>query len=115
MRLIDADKLFDFLTEQLDKETGMYSKGRNTGLNIARSALHDKTITPTIEPPPNAPLTLEELRKMEGQPYWHVGMLRDSEPPHWEILSDYVAEDPQYHCYGSTWVAYRRKPEEGMR
>lgn len=48
MRLIDADALFDFLTDQLDKETGFYSRGRNAGLNIARSALHDEIITPTI-------------------------------------------------------------------
>ncbi len=48
IRPINANRLFDFLTEQLDKETGAYSKGRNTGINIARSALHDKTITPTL-------------------------------------------------------------------
>lgn len=70
MRLIDADALFDFLTDQLEEEVGFYSKGRNAGLNIARSALHDTTSTPTIVPLPNAPLTLEELREMDGEPVW---------------------------------------------
>lgn len=67
MRPIDADALFDFLTEQLDKETGAYSKGRNAGINIARSALHDKAITPTIAPPPNDFLTQEKIREMDGE------------------------------------------------
>ena len=35
---------------------------------------------------PNEPLTLEELREMGGQPYWHVGLREESPPPHWNIL-----------------------------
>lgn len=69
-RPIDANALFDFLTDQLDKETGAYSKGRNAGIHIARSALHDETITPTIVPPPNDPLTLSELRGMDDADVW---------------------------------------------
>ena len=65
MRLIDADALFDFLTDQIDKETDAYSKGRNVGFKIARSALHDETITPTITPSPNEPLPLVELPDVE--------------------------------------------------
>ena len=72
MRPIDANTLFDFLTDQLDKETGAYSKGRNAGINIARSALHDETITPTIAQPPTTLLTLEELRGMDGEPVYDV-------------------------------------------
>ncbi len=49
MRLIDADAFFEFLTDQLEKGTGAYSKGRNQGIHIARSALHDYRITPTID------------------------------------------------------------------
>ena len=46
---IEREKLYAFLTEQLDKETGMYSKGRNNGINIARSALHNREITPSAD------------------------------------------------------------------
>ena len=46
---IEREKLYDFLTEQLDKETGMYSKGRNNGINIARSALHNREQTPAAD------------------------------------------------------------------
>lgn len=112
-RMIDADTLFDFLTEQLEKETGAYSKGRNAGINIARSALHDTTITPTITPPPNDPLTLEQLREMGGEPYWHVGLQDDSPPPHWSILDPFFAKHIEDYGYGVRWFAYRRKPEEG--
>ena len=47
-RAIDSEKFYDFLTGQLVKETGAFSKGVNKGLNIARSALHNEQITPAI-------------------------------------------------------------------
>jgi len=117
MRLIDADALYDFLTDQREKETGMYSKGRNVGLNIARSALHDKTITPTITPPPNDPLTLEELRKMGGEPVWvcesnganGVWGLVDQE---YQMIRLHGGGLAVWENNGKTWLAYRRKLEE---
>ncbi|MDE6898864.1 MAG: hypothetical protein K2P16_06355 [Lawsonibacter sp.] len=120
MRLIDADALFDFLTDQLEEEVGFYSKGRNAGLNIARSALHDTTSTPTIVPLPNTPLTLEELRGMDGEPVWIVPMrgsggfctwmLVDAE---YELCREAHGEMAVFENCGKTWLAYRRKPEEG--
>ena len=62
--------------------------------------------------PPNDPLTLEELREMDGEPYWHVGLRDDSPTPHWAILPSNVAQRPQDYFYGKYWRAYRRKPEE---
>jgi hypothetical protein len=59
-RAIDSKRLYDFLTEQLVKETGMFSKGVNKGLNIARSALRNEQITPTFTPP-NEPTYLCDL------------------------------------------------------
>lgn len=60
---------------------------------------------------PNDPLTLEELREMDGEPYWHVGLRDDSPPPHWAILPSNVAKCPQDYFYGKYWLAYRRKLE----
>lgn len=59
-RTIDSKRLYDFLTDQLVKETGMFSKGVNKGLNIARSALQNEQITPTLTPPnkPTCPCDL---------------------------------------------------------
>lgn len=118
MRLIDADALYAFLSDQCEKETGMYSKGRNVGLNIARSALHDKTITPTIAPPPNDPLTLAELREMDGEPIyvtrvgWKIcyGIDNSNETP--GIIIGRTGR-MLFDGYGKTWFAYRHKPEEG--
>ena len=62
--------------------------------------------------PPNEPLTLEELRGMGGQPYWHVGLREESPPPHWNILDPFYAKHIEDYRYGENWLAYRR-PKEG--
>lgn len=46
---IERESFFRFLTEQKDKETGAYSKGRNAGLDVARSALRNREITPAAD------------------------------------------------------------------
>ena len=61
--------------------------------------------------PPNEPLTLEELREMGGQPYWHVGLREESPPPHWNILDPFYAKHIEDYRYGENWLAYRRPPE----
>ena len=43
-RPIDSENLYKFLTDQRVKERGAYSKGLNTGLDIARSALRNEQI-----------------------------------------------------------------------
>lgn len=66
--------------------------------------------TPTLTPP-NEPLTLDELREMGGQPYWHVGLREESPPPHWNILDPFYAKHIEDYRYGENWLAYRRPPE----
>lgn len=70
----------------------------------------------------NAPLTLDELRGMRGEPVWLVPLGEDFDEG-WYII---VSIDKQrlrclqlysilfFEHYGKTWLAYRRKPEEGM-
>ena len=65
---------------------------------------------PTLTPS-NKPLTLEELREMGGQPYWHVGLREESPPPHWNILDPFYAKHIEDYRYGENWLAYRRPPE----
>lgn len=50
MRLIDGDKLFEFLSNQPVKEVGAFSKGVNKGLNIARSAIRNVDVVKPIDP-----------------------------------------------------------------
>ena len=73
--------------------------------------------------PPNEPLTMEELREMNGEPVWGKSLIT-GKPGEWFILrvvemsktwfiacagaeQGFVDKD----TYGETWVAYRRPPE----
>ena len=49
MRLIDADALYKFIQDQMEKETGAYTRGKNKAFNIVKSALHNECATPTID------------------------------------------------------------------
>ena len=68
----------------------------------------------------NDPLTLDELRRMEGQPvyiventeYWAIVNSFDQAGVY--LLSYGNPDDYGYFgLYGKTWLAYRQKPEEG--
>lgn len=74
-----------------------------------------------LTPLPNPPLTLEQLREMDGEPVWVQYGQYDGE---WVIVAwniydaiSYVRKTPcllSVYSYGKTWLAYRHKPEEGM-
>ena len=79
--------------------------------------------------PPNAPLTLEELREMDGEPVWTVTIGLEGSG-RWElctcemitacpihkvlrcVASNGEVTDYELGTYGKTWLAYRRRPEE---
>lgn len=65
-----------------------------------------------LAPLSNEPLTPDELREMRGQPYWHVGLRKESPPPHWNILDPFYAKHIEDYRYGENWIAYRHPPEE---
>lgn len=72
---------------------------------------------PTIEPPPNDPLTLEELREMDGEPVWIVPTQEYVKPEYalvsveneWFCTSN--TDYWEFDVYGRAIIAYRRKPE----
>ena len=98
---------------------------RIDALNMAISALrqqeHFREVTKKVEP-----LTLDELREMDGEPVWIV---EEPDWGHWELSADaddYVADrepsfygmkhnDPagRYGLHKLGWLDYRQKPEEG--
>ena len=65
----------------------------------------------------NEPLTLDELRKMDGEPVW-VQSPGVPEYGRWAIVEGvgenclFLHDDFTCHDYGKTWLAYRQKPEE---
>ena len=71
-------------------------------------------------------LTLEQLRKMGGEPVWIV-LLNIAKQSRYEIVTE-VHEDgiwmvcadddndyAAFGLYGKMWLAYRRPPEEGEK
>ena len=77
---------------------------------------------PTLTPP-NEPLTLDELREMDGEPVW-VKCLKPSQytdpPVRWRILDKSITGSFGVwngdsalieRTYGVDWLAYRRLPE----
>lgn len=74
MRPIDSEAAYQFLTDQLVKETGAFSKGVNKGLNIARSAMRNPDAIPTITPQ-NEQLTCEGCYwDSVGRPFGKCGV-----------------------------------------
>ena len=118
-RAIDSEAAYQFLTDQLVKETGAFSKGVNKGLNIARSAMSNPDAIPTLTPP-NEPLTLEQLREMDGEPVWVVLVdEKFSGLNGWYLVhhgSAYLARIDDWELdddkYGVEWLAYRCPKEE---
>ena len=62
-------------------------------------------------------LTLDELRKMDGEPVW-VQSPGVPEYGRWAIVEGvgenclFLHDDFTCHDYGKTWLAYCQKPEE---
>lgn len=87
---------------------------------------NDETSTPTITPPPNDPMTLEELRRIfdgEEGPIWVVfgtvtyPTILDGYGGELVAVWSALGKDDalRERDYGSTWRAYRRKPEEARK
>ncbi len=68
----------------------------------------------------NKPLTLEELREMDGEPVWVVRKREYADGDYgYCVMNDFIAEVPgishtwfDLKDYGKTWLAYRHKPKE---
>ena len=84
------------------------------GISDAECVYYQPTLTP-----PNEPLTLEELREMDGEPVWVVPRgTHEKDEPMWCVLESPMALIPgvdywswDFDGYAETWIAYRRPPE----
>lgn len=110
MRLIDADGLFD----EAFKVWGTEADGGET--NLFMEMINN---APTVTHPPNDPLTMEELREMDGEPvYLDLG-----DNGEWALVrmlhgKVFITHKnticaPANILFGCGGKAYRRKPEEG--
>ena len=128
MMLIDADALSGQLNERL--------RCCNKGSVVEACLLAVLDIInsmPIVSPTPNDPLTLEELRGMGLFDWLWVEVVcpprrqlfRKIESAYYQVFEDYTDGDAlccgwpglihefEYEDYGKTWLAYRRRPEEG--
>lgn len=88
------------------------------GCNILRRAAERLE---ELAPPPNEPLTLEELREMDREPVWieRIGDISHKDSA-WafvnverSICRTTDGSPAYFDFYGRGWLAYRRRPEEG--
>ena len=114
LRPIDAGSLRDNITD-------IY--GGSDRLIYLADVLSLIDAQPTLTPP-NEPLTLDELREMDGEPVYVVPANEFSELGGWCVISTDDSDDyscalvPGIDCwgwrfeaYGEQWTAYRRPPE----
>lgn len=116
MRAIDADALHAEISKW--PESVMYKDWVQSAIATA----------PTLTLP-NEPLTLEELREMDGEPVWIAPAKSAGKiPSRWTLYSGMsksldctdvyvfatasgIAQGYKANGYGNTWLAYRRPPE----
>lgn len=125
VRPIDANELYR-IEKLLDTDIVRQDK---VALNLLEQVLYDIQHVPTLTQP-NEPLTLEELREMDGHPVW-VKQLKGLSvcDTDWAVVEFRLEPDvkhdkirvwwpgsededtPSEDDYGKTWLAYRRPPE----
>ena len=118
MRPIDADDLLEII----EKYCGDYDchDSESFDKQAVRMAIRS---APTLTPQ-NEPLTIEQLREMDGEPVW-IKRLKGLSvcDTGWAVVDvcpnqirvwwpgSEVEDKPSEKDYGKTWIAYRRPPE----
>lgn len=126
-RAIDANVAMKKIREYMEDFPNAHT--RLAACRAILSMLGDEDQIPTLTPP-NEPLTLEQLREMDGEPVW-VKQLKGLSvcDTDWAVVEFRLAPDvkhdkirvwwpgsededtPSEDDYGKTWLAYRRPPE----
>lgn len=112
----EAEYLLGVLWNGLHNTDGMDARAAD---RVAEIAHEGDRLQPTTTPK-NDPLTLEELRGMDGEPVCitpagggkYVWMLVDEK---YEVCRDAYGCLVVFENLGKTWLAYRQRPENGGR
>lgn len=124
----DARDMWNAVTELEDMALHPSIKKRLSAetLAIAIAAISEKAGQNRRPAPENKPLTLEQLREMDGEPVWVCGMPGHEIKwtPGWRIIDGNRVAYRRWNDtvmylyfadYGRTWLAYARKPEQEKR
>ena len=114
-RAIDAEVAKKRLQAWIDESD---AQGFDKEATCFRNCITLLDAVPTLTPP-NEPLTLDELREMNGEPVWVVPIGKCKwATRQWCVLAADEALIPgvdhwwwSFEGYGETWIAYRRPPE----
>ena len=117
------EQIADWIEQVGLSEDDTASRARDLCWKVIEGFINVVKTQPTLTPP-NEPLTLEQLREMDGEPVWIV---EHPDWGHWELSADaedYIADrdqdlyglkhdDPAGQCglHVLGWLAYRRPPE----
>ena len=99
-----------------EREDGLsYYEALDMAISALRQQEHFREVTKKVEP-----LTLDELRKMDGEPVWVE--FQDGSGGCWGLVHitmfNHVVFANGLYCtvgkpyFGKTWMTYRQKPEE---
>lgn len=119
------------LDEKMSRPENMYGAYAMYSSELEFTSAAIAAIRAQQEQEINEPLTLDELRQMEGEPVWMAPVQKAgwiSVPAQWTIfagVSESISREPVYvfstprtplegmgGSYGQTWLAYRRKPKD---
>ena len=99
-----------------EREDGLsYYEALDMAISALRQQEHFREVTKKVEP-----LTLDELRQMDGEPVYSVEITGREE---WlfrrdggfaDMYGEFTSDDfMSWDNYGKLWWCYRQKPEEG--
>ena len=125
VRPIDANKLQELCNRRI-QDTWNNGTAPVSWAHAYADFKDDIDSIPTLTPP-NEPLTLDQLRQMNGEPVWGKSLIKDR-PGEWFILRIVEMSKTWFvacagseqgfgdkDTYGETWIAFRRPPEEGEK
>ena len=114
MKLYDNDEYREKFMELV--YSLLQSDGTNDRSNLIIDAFDRAPEVEAVVLPPNDPLTMEELRELDGEPVW--GAFSEGSGRYMIIQWHNSEFFKTFECgfllleeYGKTWMAYRRKPE----
>lgn len=116
--MVYSDFAIDQLLRRLAEAWNRTSTPRRLAGDLLEAIEVIRQLRTKAVPPPNPPLTLEELRELEGEPVWirnyrtgaYTCRVIDSSDANFTHFTDGgLLENRSYDLY---WTTYRRRPEE---
>lgn len=114
------ERAADLLSEVMVLDDPEMAEAHRVAISALRQQEHFREATKKVEP-----LTLDELRKIDGDPVWCEIYIK-GQPSfygivHGENVTGFIPGDDKpsnlditnFGAYGFAWLAYRQKPEEG--